>query len=348
MKLATIGLVLISTACAPVMKLPEVNSQLAEKEARIQREMAVSQQYKDMTKINEIAYSILLHGTDLCPENLRKGTGITIANRNYFGKDFSDASETILGLTDNVTIIQVVPGSAGDHAGLMNGDIIRALNEWDVPEGDDAISDVIDKYKEISEHNDEINIEWTRNNNRHESVIKFDEVCDYGYQLQNDDSVNAFANGTDIFITSGMMRFIETDEELALIIGHEFAHNQMEHVQKSQGNAALGMIVDILFAGIGVNTSGAFSDAAYRAYSQEFEAEADYVGMYFAAHAGYDISHAPHFWRRMAVAHPGNIKTNHASSHPASPERFVGLEATLEEIESKIAAGRPLMPEIDN
>lgn len=45
-----------------------------------------------------------------------------------------------------------------------------------------------------------------------------------------------------------------------------------------------------------------------------------------------------------AVEHPGSIKTNHTASHPSSPERFVAIEATEQEIYTKQAEGLPLVP----
>ena len=51
------------------------------------------------------------------------------------------------------------------------------------------------------------------------------------------------------------------------------------------------------------------------------------------------------FWRRMAAEHPGNIARNHSATHPATPERFVAIEKTVEEIQGKIEANLPLEPE---
>ena len=89
----------------------------------------------------------------------------------------------------------------------------------------------------------------------------------------------------------------------------------------------------ILAAVAGVNTGGDFmrigAEAGAGAFSQDFEAEADYVGVYLMARGGYDIGLAPNFWRRMAVIHPASIKTNHSSTHPSAPERFVALESAV-------------------
>ena len=120
----------------------------------------------------------------------------------------------------------------------------------------------------------------------------------------------------------------------------------MKHINKKRGNQAVGFIFDLLAAGLGFNTGGVFGDIAGQAFSQSFEAEADYIGLYFMARAGYDIVDAPNFWRRMGIAHPGSIRTNHAASHPGTPERFVALNKTVSEILDKRAAGKELLPEL--
>jgi predicted Zn-dependent protease len=105
-------------------------------------------------------------------------------------------------------------------------------------------------------------------------------------------------------------------------------------------------LIDVAIqAGTGVNTQGVFSDAAAHVFSQEFESEADYEGLYLAARAGFNIADAPDFWRRMAAEHPGSIKKNFAASHPSSPERYLALENAVKEIESKREHGDSLLPE---
>ena len=66
--------------------------------------------------------------------------------------------------------------------------------------------------------------------------------------------------------------------------------------------------------------------------------------MYILAHANYEIEEVPDFWRKMAITHPGNIKTNHSATHPSTPERFLALEHTVTEIDAKKAAGVEVRP----
>ena len=79
-------------------------------------------------------------------------------------------------------------------------------------------------------------------------------------------------------------------------------------------------------------------------FSQDFEREADYVGVYLLARAGRPTAKAPNFWRRMAQEDPRSIKF--ASTHPTSAERFVRLEQASREIEQKVARGEDLRPEM--
>lgn len=76
--------------------------------------------------------------------------------------------------------------------------------------------------------------------------------------------------------------------------------------------------------------------------SVEFEEEADYVGMYYMERAGYDSDGVADFWRRMAIEHPASIE--HRQSHPTTPERFLAIEKTAAEIDTKRAAGAALLP----
>ncbi|MBI4356518.1 MAG: M48 family metalloprotease [Gammaproteobacteria bacterium] len=132
---------------------------------------------------------------------------------------------------------------------------------------------------------------------------------------------------------------------MALVIAHELAHNTMKHLDAQKRNVFLGRLVDaVIEAGTGVDT-GIFGSVGGRVYSKEFEAEADYVGLYIMARAGLPINHAADFWRRMAAEHPDSINQTFLGTHPATPERFIALEHTQEEIQRKQNQGLQLFPE---
>jgi len=147
-------------------------------------------------------------------------------------------------------------------------------------------------------------------------------ACAYNVQLKFSAAVNAYATGRSIIVTTGMMDFTQSDEELALVIGHELAHNTMGHVRKSIQNTILSGFA--------------------RRYTRPFEAEADYVGLYYMALAGYKLDGVETFWRRLGVRYPKNITG--AKSHPVTPERLLAIRLARVEVTAKQEAGIALVP----
>ena len=156
-----------------------------------------------------------------------------------------------------------------------------------------------------------------------------------------------------------MLSYVENNDELALIIGHELSHNTLGHNYKKYFNTligtALGATFDIAVEAAIEGATGyqydsyegvqAGMEAGMLFFSQEFELEADYAGVYYAARAGYDVSTAAALWRRMAEENPAAIHTKENSTHPSTAERFVRIQTANEEIERKRAEGIDLIPE---
>ena len=155
-----------------------------------------------------------------------------------------------------------------------------------------------------------------------------------------------------MYVTSGMERFAHKDTELALVIGHEIAHNILEHITKKNSNTALGTIADILITsaiavttGAVVNTGNIFQGIGAKAHSKEFEAEADYAGLYIVARGGYNINNVADFWRKMGTETPSSIEKNYSSSHPSSAERFIAIDKAINEINIKKQKGSQIIPD---
>lgn len=116
---------------------------------------------------------------------------------------------------------------------------------------------------------------------------------DYHFTILNDDIINAFAlPGGYVYVTRGMLTHMNSESELAAVLGHEVAHITEKHALRSQTRAKL---LDIA-SQIGAVASGAigayeistlFSGVLQKGYSREFELEADRVGAEFMAKAGY-------------------------------------------------------------
>lgn len=177
--------------------------------------------------------------------------------------------------------------------------------------------------------------------------------CKFGVQLApKQHGLNAYANGQKVVVYPGMVEFTSNDSQLAFVIAHEFAHNIMGHIAAQKKNVALGSFLGVLgdaaAEAAGVDTDGAIGDVggktAMLRYSSSFEAEADYVGLYILARAGFDIEEAPNFWRMMSQAEPNAIFIS--QTHPNNPARTIAMTKAVDEIRAKQEAHQALIPNV--
>jgi predicted Zn-dependent protease len=177
-------------------------------------------------------------------------------------------------------------------------------------------------------------------------------TCAIPIQLITDSALNAFTSGDKIVVHSSLLRIARTDAQLAMIVGHELAHANLGHLDKQRANQVLGWasgaVIDVGIMLGGISTGGAFtrefSRAGQRAFSVAFEREADYVGAYYAARAGYDLAGAEEFWRAFSLENPDSIRG--ATTHPVTPVRFVQIQKVIAEIADKLRRNAPLIPEL--
>jgi len=166
------------------------------------------------------------------------------------------------------------------------------------------------------------------------------------FKVVNADYANAFAvPGGHIFVTSGLLKKVRSDDELAAVLGHEIGHvvgrhsmNSLEHQliwhliaeqirKKSHKEIATIMQVYGLFRGM--------------RYSRQNEQEADIFGARYADLAGYNPIGMQHFLEIINTEKdPGRIGTAFMS-HPPTPRR-IEYAANLQGQFSKESLARPL------
>ncbi len=247
----------------------------------------------------------------------------------------------------------VVAATLSGCAGPATKEI--AVNKHELKQEQQAQRDLANKSKQtkVTERkHKELSVYHTRLEKMSPKLMKAaQKVCndskrEYKFKIADEKILNAWADGKTVNITPIMMDFLETEQELALIMSHELSHNIMGHIRKKQQNSIIGTLLDFAAATQGVDTYGAFGSIGASSYSQGFENEADYVAMYIMVNAGYDISTAHTVWRKMSVENPGSIEQSFFSSHPSNPERFIRMKKTIDEIKAKQQAGQPLMPNV--
>jgi membrane-associated protease RseP (regulator of RpoE activity) len=345
--LALMALALLLTGCAaPVVRAPELDAAAVTIERERQQDLALADHLEAVARLHRVGIPILVAGVPLCKERVSWQVNAWFRTLDELPEPFREAAARRLGVGDRPTAVFVAVGSPAERAGIQPGDVVTSLNGSAVRGERDAGAILADRLKKAAAQGTEVRLGLERDGASHEVEVAPVAQCDYPLVLIPSDEINAFADGERIGVFTGMMRFAADDDELALVIGHELAHNVMGHIDAKRLNAGVGLILDLLAAGFGVNTYGAFSEMGARAYSQGFESEADYVGLYLSALAGADIHVAADFWRRMGASKPGAIEERpYEGTHPSTPERSLHLEHTMAEIDRKRAQGLALTPE---
>ena len=302
------------TGCASLStRLPDVNFKDIEAE-QIRQEVAVFQDLTQYTaRLHKVAAPILLANTELCKKT-NPVIGVKTHTLKSYSKPLRQAAKRELGASYIPKIIFVEAGSPAEKAGLKRGDIMLGPDGLPVAKFNQAVLNPVAGIKQT--------LRYEHQGAEYETKLTPVQSCAYSVRLSSSPVINAFANGKTITITTGMMDFTKTDSELALIIGHELAHNTMRHIRKIAGNLILS----------GLNTK----------YTRPFESEADYVGLYYLARAGYDMDNVENVWRRLARVNPKSVAR--AKTHPTYSDRFLRLAAARKEIMAKRNAGTPLIP----
>lgn len=176
--------------------------------------------------------------------------------------------------------------------------------------------------------------------------------CDFDIRLSEKPGAppNAFQtigdNGRPLVVmTSSLLADTRNADEIAFVLAHETGHHIAGHIARQQTNVALGaLILGSLAQAAGGGGDGLVSQATdlgafagQRAYSQTFELEADTVGAYIAARAGYDPARGAMMFARMPVASGGQSLW---STHPPSNRRLATVTRASEDIRRQQAAGQ--------
>ena len=328
--------------CATTMKLPEVDVDEAEHEAYRQRVAAWRKEAADNQRFSEIAFSIRRDNVKFCKRKAFE-IGITYATIDQHEEVWRDVARTEGKITERLTVLTVARESAAAAAGLLPGDKIVRVNGEDIGVGPKAREEFKWALEDHEKQNMSLNV-W-RDGETHSIETAPSLVCKYPFYLIRQDDLNAWTDGQSVFFTTAMLRFVKSDDALALILGHELAHITLGHVRKQITNtvigAAIGAVVSELL-GEDVMEEGA--EIGSMAYSQDFETEADYVGAYFAARSGFDVENAAKVWWRIAMEYPESIDLE-GSTHPSTAIRHVALKQVAEEIRKKSDSQKPLEPD---
>ncbi|MFS2036619.1 M48 family metallopeptidase [Polaromonas sp. CT11-55] len=153
--------------------------------------------------------------------------------------------------------------------------------------------------------------------------------------------INAFCmpGGKIAFYTGILDQLKLTDDEAAMVMGHEMAHALREHararIAKSQGTGTLlSLGAQLLGLGqVGDLAASIGTQLLTLRFSREDETDADLVGLELAARGGYNPQAAVSLWEKMGQAGGGAGGPSFLSTHPSGPERIQQLQANVPKVQ---------------
>lgn len=182
---------------------------------------------------------------------------------------------------------------------------------------------------------------YLRNNGYANEINNFK----WEFNLVQDKQANAFCMpGGKIVVYEGLLPYTQNEASLAIVLGHEIAHAVAKHsaeqitkqMNQQMGTNILGTVFNsAVGSGVGdiaSQVAGGYFSFRNLKYSRDNESEADYMGLIFAAMAGYDPANAVTFWQRMAAA-TNSSRSEILSDHPSDARRIENIKKWLPEAE---------------
>ena len=306
--------------------------------------------FAELNKLNTVAYRITTSNREFCDKWVIPQIGLFAATPASLPSKYRKFSREALGLRwVRPTVISIVPDGPAAKAGIIDKDELVSFNGWKLPTT--AIPRWINAFLEENGVRP-IKVALKRDDEDKTVTVTPVTGCAIPINLETNPDPNAFNTSQKISIQAGFLRLTRSDADVATVLGHELAHSTMRHFEKKDLNGYIGAfggtLIDGGFLLGGISTGGAFTGylqtAGMMAYSVAFEMEADYVGAYYAARAGYDITGAEEVWQRLSLEDPTSMRK--ATTHPTTPVRYLQMRKVIAEIAEKKAKNLPLMPDL--
>jgi len=241
-------------------------------------------------RVASAAYRLSVAGQARCWTMSAPQPGFVLHSlAQYALRDRAEAASNY-GSGQHIAVMTVVPRSPAERAGLMANDELISVNGIVLDGGGGSVpsrAPVERAEKIIAEEMRKgvVTLSVSGPGGEREVRLAADLGCPSRVELVPDSHVNAWADGERVVVTTGILDQCRTDDELALVIAHEMAHNILHHRRRPGAVANARGLLPILEVG--------------SAEMREAEEEADRFAVGMTGAAGYDLRQAAPFLRRL-------------------------------------------------
>lgn len=203
--------------------------------------------------------------------------------------------------------------------------------------GEEIARSVIDEYGIIDIRGEEERLQHVG-----AALVKACErtEVDFHFYIINTDQVNAFAlPGGYIFVTRGMMDFVDDDDELAAVIGHEIVHVALKHGVVLYKKSMKSMMVNLLILLLTQEPNLVLANEMYQQgqnelFGRKAELDSDRVGMDYMIKSGYDPAAQSRLMEKLyrIEQHRAPIFDGYFEVHPPTDERVGIIDAHLKQL----------------
>lgn len=167
--------------------------------------------------------------------------------------------------------------------------------------------------------------------------ISYKEEFDWKINIIDDETRNAFATpGGQLYVYTGLIFFLDNEDQLAGVVGHEIAHSDQRHGSKQmQRQYGISILLSIISGGetsqLKEIVGGLAGNGALLAFSREAEAEADDFSVEYLEETDYACNGAAAFFEKILNIQPDQ-QPEFLSTHPSPDNRVADINAKSDEV----------------
>ena len=245
---------------------------------------------RDDGRVAAVAYRLARAGRGLCPQPYPL-TGLLFHHLAEYEAGDRPLMVSRYGLDRGPGVLTVLSGTPAAAAGLVAGDVLLSVNNRPFPSATRIAAQTKRKtWRPMLEESEALlesalsagpaRLLVLRGGQPREISLGSEPGCVGRVRLARSGQMNAFSLRGYVVMTTAMLGYVRSDDELAVVLGHELSHSILGHqgLRDEEG----------ILAGLGIKPSAVWKR----------EAAADRLGLRLMAAAGYDLDAAIPFWDR--------------------------------------------------